>query len=117
MKPASASSRGVARWATREFSGTAMAAALLVAASGRWDWVAGWALVGVYALTFAAQAALLIPRSPELLAERSARMRGDTRSWDKALLPFYGLATLALLVFAGLEARFGRAASFPPGLR
>jgi len=108
-----ASGRGsVARWVARELSGTAMAGLILYVTSGRWDWIMGWALVGVYAATFAAQAIILIPRSPELLAERSERMRQDTKSWDKTLLPFYGVSTLALLVVAGLGQRF----NWSPGL-
>lgn len=103
----------VARWVTREFSGTALVGVILVAASGRWDWVMGWALVGVYALTFAAQAAILIPRSPELLAERSKRMSKNTKPWDRILLPFYGLASLAVLVVAGLDIRLGRGTLVP----
>jgi protein-S-isoprenylcysteine O-methyltransferase Ste14 len=99
--------RSVTRWVVREISGTVMAGAILVATSGRWDWTMGWALVGVYAATFAAQAIILIPRCPELLAERSARMGKDTKAWDRILLPFYGLTTLAVLVVAGLDLRFG----------
>jgi len=103
----------VARWVRRELSGTVTAGVILVATSGRWDWVMGWALVGIYAVSFAAQAIILIPRSPELLAERSVRMGKDTKPWDKALLPFYGLASLAVLVIAGLDIRFGWGALMP----
>jgi protein-S-isoprenylcysteine O-methyltransferase Ste14 len=99
--------RGVARWVAREVSGTAMAGILLVVTSGRWDWAMAWALVGVYAATFVAQLVLLLPRHRELLAERASRMSRDTKSWDRILLPMYGMATLALLVVAGLDMRFG----------
>lgn len=104
----SESGRGsVARWMARELSGTAMAGLVLYATSGRWDWTMGWLLVGVYAATFAAQAIILIPRSPGLLAERSERIRRGTKSWDETLLPLYGVSTLAAHVVAGLNERFG----------
>jgi len=103
----------VAKWVRRELSGTVMAGVILVATSGRWDWVMGWALVGIYAVAFAAQAIILIPRSPELLAERSVRMDKDSKPWDRILLPFYGLASLAVLVIAGLDIRFGWGALMP----
>jgi protein-S-isoprenylcysteine O-methyltransferase Ste14 len=73
----------------------------------------GWALVGVYFATFAAQAIILIPRSPGLLAERSSRMRNGTKSWDRTLLPLYGTTTLAVLVVAGLSQRFGWGPGIP----
>jgi protein-S-isoprenylcysteine O-methyltransferase Ste14 len=97
----------VARWVTRELSGTVIAGLILGVTSGRWNWTMAWALVGVYAFTFAAQAIMLIPRRPDLLAERSERIRPGTKSWDKTLLPLYGIATLVLLVVAGLDQRFG----------
>jgi len=84
-----------------------MAGLILIAASGRRNWTAGWALVGVYAAAFVAQAIILMPRNPDLLADRSERMRRGTKSWDRALLPFYGISTLMLLVVAGLDQRFG----------
>lgn len=99
--------KGIGRWVARELSGTAMASAVLVATSGRWDWTTAWVLVGVYAVTLAIQAAVLIPRSPELLVERATRMRRGTKPWDRLLLSLYGLASLAVLVVAGLDARLG----------
>ena len=108
------SKRGsVSRWVVRELSGTMMAGLIVLVTSGRWNWTAGWALVGVYAAAFAAQAIILIPRSPGLLADRSERMRRGTKSWDRTLLPFYGISTLALLVVAGLGQRFGWGPGFP----
>jgi len=107
----------VTRWVTRELSGTAIAGLILAATSGRWNWVMAWTLVGVYAVTFAAQAIILIPRHPDLLAERSERIRPGTKSWDKTLLPLYGIATLALLVVAGLDQRFVWGPSLPVSLQ
>ncbi|MFO7638665.1 MAG: isoprenylcysteine carboxylmethyltransferase family protein, partial [bacterium] len=109
--------KGIGRWVARELSGTAMAGAVLVATSGRWDWTTAWVLVGVYAVTLAVQAAVLIPRSPELLVERATRMRRGTKPWDRLLLSLYGLASLAVLVVAGLDARLGWAEGLHPGLQ
>ncbi|MBN2464031.1 isoprenylcysteine carboxylmethyltransferase family protein [candidate division WOR-3 bacterium] len=107
----------VTRWVVRELSGTAMAGLILFVVSRRWDWTAAWALVGIYAATFLAQAVVLIPRSPELLAERSARLRPGTKSWDRKLLPFYGISTLALLVVAGLDLRLGWSHPLPASVQ
>jgi protein-S-isoprenylcysteine O-methyltransferase Ste14 len=110
-------SAGVRRWVVRELTGTAMAGALLVATSGRWNWAMAWALVGVYAVTFIAQLVLLLPRDPGLLAERASRMGANTKPWDRVLLPLYGLSTLALLVIAGLDMRFDWSGRLPPWLQ
>lgn len=107
----------VARWVVREISGTLMAGLILIVTSWRWNWAAAWVLVGIYAATFLAQAVILIPRSPELLAERSERLRPDTKPWDKKLLPFYGISALALLVIAGLDLRLGWSHPLPASVR
>jgi protein-S-isoprenylcysteine O-methyltransferase Ste14 len=110
-------SAGVRRWVVREIAGTAVAGALLVVTSGRWDWTMAWVLVGVYAVTFGAQLVLLLPRNPGLLAERASRMGANTKPWDRILLPLYGQSTLALFVIAGLDVRFDWSGRLPPWLQ
>lgn len=96
--------RGVITWFVRELFGVLSVAVLLMIPAGRLDWIMGWVLVGIYAAWFAASAALLIPKSPELLAERVSR-KENVEPWDTALLSIIGLTTLAKYVLAGLEAR------------
>lgn len=103
--------RGVTRWVIRESMGVAFAAALLFLAAGRWDWVWGWVLVAIYAVWVAAQAIILIPRSPEMLAERAERTKGQSKG-DVFILSLVGLATLAKYVVAGLDVRFGWTGGF-----
>jgi len=110
-------SHGVARWIVREATGTLVVGALLIAASGRWDWSMGWGLVGVYGAAFVAQLVLILPRSPELLAERGSRVGKSTKSWDRVLLSVYGTSTLAQLVIAGLDMRYGWGIHFPVWLQ
>lgn len=86
---------------------------VLIATSGRWDWTCAWLLVGIYAATSLAQLVLLLPRRRDLLAERAVRMGAGTKSWDRVLLPTCWLATLAVLVVAGLDVRFGWSHRFP----
>lgn len=97
---------GVRRWLIRESSGVVFVALSLFIPAGRLDWAMGWALVAIYAVWIAAQAILLIPRCPELLAERAERRR-DLKRYDATLLGIIGLATLAKHVVAGLDYRFG----------
>ncbi len=83
-----------------------MAAALLLSA-GRWDWAAGWALVGLYAAWDVLVGLLLMSRSPGLLAER-ARRPEDVERWDLICTTLAAsVLPLVTWVVAGLDARFG----------
>ncbi len=100
-------SRLVTRWLIREIVGTIMVGVILFWSAGNWKWGWGWALVAVYALWVVANAILLIPRHPELLAERAQRNREGMKSWDKTLLGIIGILTLAKYIVAGLDMRYG----------
>lgn len=108
--------RGVIRWLIREILGVLFVAATLFIPAGRLDWVMGWALVGIYALWVTANALILIPRCPELLAERAARRKG-VKTWDTVILGIIGLTTIAKYVIAGLDLRFGWTAPMPPAVQ
>jgi protein-S-isoprenylcysteine O-methyltransferase Ste14 len=105
--------RGVRNWVRREIIGVAMVAVILFLSAGRLDWVMGWAMVGIYALWSGANALLLIPRSPELLAERAKRHNEGMKSWDKLILSIIGLATLTKYIVAGLDFRCGWTTQLP----
>lgn len=83
----------------------ALQAALLFIASGRLDWIMAWVYVGVYFVIVAANSLLILPRNPELVAERGAP-KENVKPWDKTISGFSGLASLLALVVAGLDARF-----------
>jgi len=95
---------GVIQWTVRETLGAPVIVVLLSLIANEWGWVMAWLLGGVFLLAFVAQAVLLIPRSPELLAARTRRLRKDSKAWDKVLLPSYGLATLATLAHDRVKA-------------
>jgi protein-S-isoprenylcysteine O-methyltransferase Ste14 len=98
---------GVRRWVIKAVSGVVSVALFLFIPAGRLDWVMGWALVGLWALWQAAVGLLLIPRNPELLAERAAGPRKGDKSWDTVLLSIAGVLTMAQYIVAGLDVRFG----------
>ena len=106
-------SRLVTRWLIREIMGTAMAGVILFWSAGDWTWGWGWAVVAVYALWVGANAVLLIPRHPELLAERAQRSIQGMKSWDKTLTGLIGILTLAKYILAGLDIRNGWSAPIP----
>jgi protein-S-isoprenylcysteine O-methyltransferase Ste14 len=104
--------RIVARWIVRETVGVITTAAILFVSAGRWDWPAGWALVAILALWVIGTGAVTIPRHPDLLRERLGP-RAGAKTWDMSIMSAVGLLTIARLVVAGLDARFGWSKDFP----
>ena len=108
--------RGVVRWLRREVIGVLLVAAILFISARRLNWAMGWALVGIYAVWVSANALILIPTSPELLAERAARKTPD-KKWDTAILSIIGLATMAKYIIAGLDVRYAWTATMGDALQ
>jgi len=96
--------RGVTRWIVRESMGIVMLAVMLFLAAGTVSWIAGWAMVIVMAGWVAATASVVIPRYPELLAERVGPKKG-AKKWDTALLGLYGVLMMVMWIVAGLDFR------------
>ncbi len=96
--------RGVTRWIVRETMGVIMLAAMLFLAAGTLSWLAGWVMVVVMAGWVAATAIVVIPRYPELLAERTGPKKG-AKTWDTALLGLYGALMMVMWIVAGLDFR------------
>lgn len=98
--------RTIVRWLVRETMGVVLLAVVLFLAAGTMDWPMGWALVGITLVWVCANAVVLIPRSPELIAERVGPRKG-AKGWDMAIMTMVGLATIGRLVVAGMDVRFG----------
>jgi len=107
--------RIIMRWSIREAMGVVMVALFLFLAAGRWDWIMGWVLVAITALWVIATGLVVIPRYPELLAERLGPRKG-AKIWDTAIMGVVGLGTLARYIVAGLDARYGWTSGMPPAL-
>jgi protein-S-isoprenylcysteine O-methyltransferase Ste14 len=91
-------------------------AAMLFIPAWRLDWVMGWVYVALWLLWHSALALILIPRNPELLAERARAQKG-TKSWDWILLSLVGMATMAVGIVAGFDVRLGWTAQVMSGGR
>lgn len=107
---------GIARWAGQMVAALLIFGSILFLAAGRLDWMAGWAYLGMNFLTQVLSAFALIPRQGDMLAERSQLGKG-TKGWDWFFAPAIVIAgTLAVLITAGLDARFGWSAPASIGL-
>jgi protein-S-isoprenylcysteine O-methyltransferase Ste14 len=106
--------RGVIRWGVRETMGCLTYIPFLFWPAGTWNWPMAWALLILTALWVAGTAVVVIPRHPELLAERTGPRKG-AKAWDTAILGAYGILVLVKLVVAGLDQRNGWTEQFPVG--
>jgi protein-S-isoprenylcysteine O-methyltransferase Ste14 len=79
--------------------------AMLFISAGRLDWVMGWVYIAIYLGVVGINSLVLIPRNPELIAER-AQPKENTKGWDKTISGLVGVAFLGSLVIAGLDVRF-----------
>jgi protein-S-isoprenylcysteine O-methyltransferase Ste14 len=108
--------RTILRWSIRETMGVVMVALFLFLSAGRWNWGMGWALVGIVALWVIATGLVVIPRYPELLAERLGPRKG-AKTWDTAIMSIVALGTIARYIVAGLDVRFGWTTYMPFALQ
>jgi protein-S-isoprenylcysteine O-methyltransferase Ste14 len=108
--------KGVLAWIIQILVATITAGVLLFLSAGRLDWLGGWVFFGLNLFTQLLSAWILIPRQPDLLAERSMVGKG-TRTWDRYLAPaIMVVGTLGVIATAGLDARFGWSRSISPAL-
>ena len=80
-------------------------AVILFISAGRLDWWAAWAYVGVYVVGIGINSLVLLPRDPELVAERAAP-KENVKSWDKTISGLSGVSIMLALVVAGLDVRW-----------
>ena len=106
----------ILRFIFRESMGIVFAGVALFWSAGRLDWWPGWAVVTIIAAWVIATLIVILRSDPNLLAERLGPRKG-AKAWDSAILGVVGLATLARLVIAGLDQRYGWTGVFPPGLQ
>lgn len=101
----SGSTRGVLKWLLQIGIFILILAASLFISAGRLDWVMAWVYIGVYIVSQGITVLVLVPKSPDLAAER-AQVQEGTKGWDRPLtgiVALYGPA--AMWIVAGLDKR------------
>lgn len=89
--------------------------AVVFLAAGTLDWPLAWAWMGVQTLMLIFNALYLLPRNPEVIAERG-QIKEGTKLWDRRLTSVAGLATLFELVVIGFDRRFYWSPGYPIGI-
>lgn len=102
----------ILRFAFREIMGTVFAGVALFWSAGRIDWWPGWAMIAILLVWATATAIVILRINPDLLAERLGGPRKGAKPWDTAILGIVGIATVARLVIAGLDQRYGWTGGF-----
>jgi len=91
-------------------------AASLFVAARRLDWGWAWAYLAVFLGGQLVAGLILVPRNPELLAERT-RLKAEKRDVDRVLAGIMALfGPLATLIVAGLDVRLHWPGHFSPAL-
>lgn len=100
--------KAIIKWIVQTALGLVGYGLVLFLAAGTLDWIWAWLLLGVLAVYLMAHPLILVPRDPELLAERQKGFRGrGVKSWDKWINSLNGALMIASWVVAGLDHRFG----------
>jgi protein-S-isoprenylcysteine O-methyltransferase Ste14 len=99
----------------RTLISTSIVSLLPFVVSGRWDWLVGWAYVGLSLLLSMLTQAVLAWRYPELWVERVTSLEKEgVKPWDRWLVPFISILGPALLIgVAGLDVRYGWSPELP----
>jgi protein-S-isoprenylcysteine O-methyltransferase Ste14 len=91
-------------------------AAILLISAGRWDWFMGWIYMAMYACVTIV-GLLVVPFDPELVEERT-QIKEGVKAWDKRITVIGSLLyPLAILIVAGLDARFAWSPRLPLALQ
>jgi len=83
-----------------------MVAAILFISSGQLDWIWAWVYLFVGLSGTLIATPIMLRKNPEVIAER-AEVKKDSKGWDKTFGKYSMTVTLAMLVVAGLDQRFG----------
>ena len=105
-KHGSAIIAGVLKWLLVNIVFLLILGASLFLAAGRMDWRLGWIFLGVIIAGQTATTLMLLATNPTLLGERAWIQKGS-KFWDKVIVSLSEAGWVAMVIVAGLDARFG----------
>jgi protein-S-isoprenylcysteine O-methyltransferase Ste14 len=107
----------IIKWIIQAILGWIGYGGVIILASGRLDWVWGWAIWAVVGAFLVAHPLILVPINPELLAEREKGTQDKAvKTWDKWIAALAGgVFPIASWIVAGLDIRFQWTGPLPLG--
>lgn len=106
------------RWMAQTLIFTVIYGASLFLSSGQWGWRMAWAYLGLFVLSQVIVGIFLVPKNPELVAERTQLKASPEAQWDR---PLVGTATVwgpvTMLIVAGLDQRWGWSTQVPEAIQ
>ena len=90
----------------------AVQVALLFLSAGTFCWPAAWWYLGLYVGMLAIASFIMIPRRPEVIAERGKGTEGG-KPWDLWITRLLAIPSLGLLILAGFDKRWNWTAPLP----
>lgn len=103
---------GIVRWSIRELLELITFIPFLFWPAGAWNWPMAWALIGLGVLRAVGTVIVVVPRYPELFAERVG-VRQGSKAWDVAIISIIRVMLLAMMIIAGLDVRFAWTIKLP----
>ena len=103
---------GIVRWSAREILELIAFIPFLFWPAGTWNWPMAWMFIGLGVLRAVGTAMVVVPRYPELLAERAGVYQGS-KVWDMVIINLVRVMMLAMMVLAGLDIRFAWTVKLP----
>jgi protein-S-isoprenylcysteine O-methyltransferase Ste14 len=97
---------GVRRWAVKSAVFTMLMAAVLFGTAGTFRWTGAWWYLALLAGNQLVLAAVLLPRNPALVAERS-EVRAGAKAWDPPLAAAIAIVgPVSMAIVSGLDVRY-----------
>jgi len=106
------------RWLLQSLVFTVIFGSSLFLSSGQLGWRMAWAYLGLFIFSQLIVGIFLVPKNPELVAERTQVKTSPEAQWDR---PLVGTITIfgpvAMLIVAGLDQRSGWTSQVPEPIR
>jgi protein-S-isoprenylcysteine O-methyltransferase Ste14 len=106
------------RWLMQSLAFTLIFGLCLFLSSDQWDWGMAWAYLGLFILSQVIVGIFLVPKNPELVAERTELKASPDAQWDRPLVGTVSIfGPAAILVVAGLDQRWGWTSHVPESIQ
>jgi protein-S-isoprenylcysteine O-methyltransferase Ste14 len=106
------------RWLIQMLIFTIIFGLSLFLSFGQWTWRMAWAYLALFILSQLIVGLFLVPKNPELIAERTELKASPEAQWDRPLVGTVSIfGPVAILIVAGLDQRWGWSSHVPESIQ